>query len=102
MKFIQEYDHAQALLSQRQFVNAMSCAQIVLEESFEAGGIDHKIAALLLIVDINNTQGRYQSNSELYRESLEYLENGYAFLADSNKGDSYWELRLNIKRRMIF
>jgi signal transduction histidine kinase len=94
MKFIQEYDHAQALLSQRQFVNAMSCAQIVLEESFEAGGIDHKIAALLLIVDINNTQGRYQSNSELYRESLEYLENGYAFLADSNKGDSYWELRL--------
>lgn len=91
MKFIKEYDQAQSELSRRQFDKAMSYAKIVLEKSFDTHISDQKIAALLLIVDINNTQGRYQSNKDLYEKSLKYLESEYV---PSFKDDTYWELQL--------
>lgn len=95
MKSIKEYEHALLSLSQRQFDKAMSYAKIVLEKSFDAHGVSDKISAILLIVEINNIQGRYQSNHELYRSSLEYIESGYTLLRDNNKKENaYWKLRL--------
>ncbi|MGK0388134.1 MAG: tetratricopeptide (TPR) repeat protein, partial [Maribacter sp.] len=94
MEFIKEYEHARMSLSRRQFDKAMSYSKVALEKSFNAHGINQKVAALLLIIDINNTQGRYQDNNELYRKSLEYLSNGYALLASNNKEEIFWELQL--------
>ena len=94
MKFMQEYDHARISLSQRQFDKAMSYAKIALEKSFDIHGVNRKISAILLIVDIYNTQGRYQVNHDLYQKSLEYLENGYTLLANDDKEEIYWKLQL--------
>ncbi len=77
---IQEFHNAQLSLSKRRFDESMSYARLLLEQVSETGRIDENARVLHLIVDINNTQGRYQNENELYLSSLDYLEDALKIL----------------------
>lgn len=91
---IPEFHEACRLLSKRQFGESMSCAEKVLLLANKEGSIERAIKALHFIVEINNTQGRYESEKELFYMSLKHLEEILTPSISIYPNEYLWETRL--------
>lgn len=92
---IQEYQHAQLSLSKRRFDESMAYARQVLDMVNATGEVLQNVRAIHLIVEINNTKGRYDNDSKLYSSSLMYLEEAQKLLSQGNFPKKYlWDIHL--------